>query len=592
VRARVRVGKLRDRIDVDAREGAAKFHCQMRVHSLAIDELISVVPTMPLLLRLLVCSSLLFSGVVTSKSFAGTTAPWVADNGDGTYRNPILYQDFSDPDVVRVGGDYYLTCSTFNLTPGLTLLHSRDLVNWSYLAQPLKSLVPADHFAAVRPSEGVWAPSIRHHAGKFWIVYPDPDFGIYVISAKNPAGPWSAPHLLIAGKGLIDPCPLWDDDGRAWLVHGWAKSRAGVSNRLTVREISEDCSRTLDSGKVVIDGAKLPGYRTLEGPKFYKRDGWYYIFAPAGGVREGWQSVFRAKDVHGPYEDRIVLDQGKTPVNGPHQGAWVETLSGESWFFHFQEVDAIGRVTHLQPMVWEDGWPVMGEDPEGDGKGQPVLVHKKPSVGGSNPICTPQVSDEFDGAELGMQWQWSANGKTEWASLTAMPGKLRLAVQPWNGVGSLWHQASVLSQRMSGPSATTTTKLQLGETSGDVRAGLIVMGDDYAWIGLARDGGRVRVILDTAKIVKATPTAEEKEQASATIDGKMVWLRVTNVQNKCGFSYSVDGEIFTPLGEAFIAKQWGSWVGARVGVFAVAPRGAEASGHVDVDWFRVTAPTE
>jgi beta-xylosidase len=519
-------------------------------------------------------------------------APWVADNGDGTYKNPILYQDFSDPDVVRVGDDYYMTCSTFHVTPGLTLLHSRDLVNWSYLAQPLKALVPGKHFEAVRPSEGVWAPSIRHHAGKFWIFYPDPDFGIYVITAEDPAGPWTEPHLLLGGKGLIDPCPLWDDDGRAWLVHGWAKSRAGFGNRLTVREISTDGRSLLDEGVVVVDGDKLPGYRTLEGPKFYKRDGWYYIFAPAGGVREGWQSVFRSKHVHGPYEDRIVLEQGKTIVNGPHQGAWIETPAGESWFFHFQEIDALGRVTHLQPVVWKDGWPVMGEDPDGDGKGQPVLVHKKPAVSGPNPIRTPQVNDEFDQSETGPQWQWSANAKTEWSSLSAAPGKLRLLAQPVNEAGSLWHQPSVLSQRISGPAATVTAKLSVESDVDGARAGLVVLGDSYGWIGLRRDSGALRVVLATATGVKHSAPQSEIVSADVAWDGGPIWLRVTNRQDKCHFSYSADGENFSPLGGEFIAKQWGRWVGARVGLFAVVPHGTEARGHADVEWLRVTPPAE
>ncbi|MGC4075261.1 MAG: glycoside hydrolase 43 family protein [Nibricoccus sp.] len=540
--------------------------------------------------RILVC--LVVEGFVafSSSCLAAAPAPWVADNGDGTYKNPILYQDFSDPDVVRVGGDYYLTCSTFHVAPGLTLLHSRDMVNWSYLTNPLKRLVPGKHFEAVRPSAGVWAPSIRHHDGKFWIFYPDPDFGIYVISAENPAGPWTEPHLLIEGKGLIDPCPLWDEDGRAYVVHGWAKSRAGIGNRLTVREISPDCTKLLDEGVVAIDGDKLPGYRTLEGPKFYKRDGWYYIFAPAGGVRNGWQSVFRSKNVRGPYEDRIVLEQGNTPINGPHQGAWVDTPSGESWFFHFQEIDALGRVTHLQPMIWKDGWPVMGEDPDGDGKGQPVLVHKKPTVSGAAALATPQVSDEFDGKQFGPQWQWSANDEQTWSSLSAERGVLRLFVQPENEIGTLWHQPAVLTQRISGPASTVTTKLAFASEIAGASAGLVMMGDDYAWIGLRREGNTLRVVLKTGKGMKNVAPKEEIEVSNEPWKGGPIWLRVTNQGEKCRFSYSDDGKTFKAIGGEFVAKQWGSWVGARVGLFAMSPRGTKATGHADVDWFHVTAP--
>jgi beta-xylosidase len=285
-----------------------------------------------------------------------------------------------------------------------------------------------------------------------------------------------------------------------------------------------------------------------------------------------------------------VLEQGDTPVNGPHQGAWVDTPSGESWFFHFQEIDAIGRVTHLQPVTWKDGWPVMGVDRDGDGKGQPVLVHQKPAVGGTNPVATPQVSDEFNGPEFGPQWQWSANGKTEWASSSAAPGFLRLFVQPENGIGSLWHQPSVLSQRISGPASTVTTKLALDSKVDGTSAGLVVMGDDYAWIGLRRGVDSARVVLMTGKGAKNVAPKDAAEVASAPWTGGAAWLRMTNHGEKCRFSFSADGKTFTPLGDEFIAKQWGSWVGARVGLFAFAPRGVEASGHADVDWFYVTEP--
>ena len=266
--------------------------------------------------------------------------------------------------------------------------------------------VPADHFSAVRHGEGVWAPAIRFHAGKFWIYYPDPDYGIYVVTATDPAGAWSAPVLVMAGKGLIDPCPLWDDDGQVYLVHGWAKSRTGINNRLTVNRLAPDGLSAADAGTVVIDADKLPGWNTLEGPKFYKRHGYYYIFAPAGGVVPGYQAVFRSKAIYGPYENRIVLAQGKTPINGPHQGAWVDTPSGQDWFLHFQDRGAFGRVVHLEPMVWrDDDWPVIGSDPNGTGKGEPVLTHRKPDVGRSYPAAEPQTSDEFDGGVLGLQWR-------------------------------------------------------------------------------------------------------------------------------------------------------------------------------------------
>src|SRR5205085_9045180 len=276
--------------------------------------------------------------------------PWIADLGDGRYKNPVLHADYSDPDAIRVGDTYYMTSSSFNSAPGLPLLASRDMVNWELVGHALPNLVPAAHFATPRLGDGVWAPCLRYHDGKFWIFYPDPDFGIYVITAENFAGPWSASRLVLAGKGIIDPTPLWDDDGKAWLLHGWAKSRAGINNMLTLRRMAPDASRMLDEqGETIIDANKIPDYRTLEGPKFYKDGGWYYVFAPAGGVEEGWQAVFRARSIHGPYEVRTVMDQGKSPINGPHQGAWVRAQDGSDWFLHFQDKNAYGRVVHLQP---------------------------------------------------------------------------------------------------------------------------------------------------------------------------------------------------------------------------------------------------
>ena len=140
-------------------------------------------------------------------------APWVPDLGDGRYKNPVLHADYSDPDAIRVGDTYYLTSSSFNSTPGLPLLQSKDMVNWELVGYALPNLVPAEHFAVPRLGDGVWAPCLRYHDGKFWIFYPDPDFGIFVMTAERFPGPWSKPHLLLAGKGIIDPTPLWDDDG-------------------------------------------------------------------------------------------------------------------------------------------------------------------------------------------------------------------------------------------------------------------------------------------------------------------------------------------------------------------------------------------
>lgn len=530
--------------------------------------------------------SCLLLAVLTTSNASPAAAPapapaWRSDRGDGTYRNPVLHADYSDPDVVRVGDDYWMTSSSFSHVPGLPILHSRDLVNWRVVTHALPRLAPEDTFRTPQHGKGVWAPAIRFHGGKYWIYYPDPDAGIYVITAGDPRGPWSAPVLVKGGRGLIDPCPLWDDDGRVWLVHAWAKSRAGINNIFTLQLLTADGLHATGEGRTIVDGNKLAGYSTLEGPKFYKRHGWYYIFAPAGGVKQGWQSVFRARNIEGPYEDRIVMDQGKTPVNGPHQGAWVDTPAGADWFLHFQDKGAYGRVVHLEPMTWRDDWPVIGEDPDGDGRGQPVLVHAKPALP-SQPFAAPATGDEFDGPNLGAQWQWQANPSAAWYSLTAAPGRLRLFAQSEPKPGNLYDAPFLLLQKFPAEEFTVTTRLSLAAQADGDSAGLIVFGFDYAWIGLKRIGGAVHVVLATRP--DATKGAPQLEHVLAAAPAAEAFLRVTvRTGARCRFSVSADGSRFEPVGAGDFTASVGRWVGAKVGVFAAGATGARA----DVDWFRV-----
>jgi beta-xylosidase len=514
---------------------------------------------------------------------------WQPDCGDGRYQNPVLHADYSDPDVIRVGGDYYLVASSFTCVPGLPLLHSRDLVNWRLINHALPTLVPRDHFAVPRHGQGIWAPSLRHHAGKFWIYYPDPDFGLYLVTADDPAGRWSEPVLVKAGKGLIDPCPLWDHDGRVYLVHGWARSRSGISNQLTLLRLSADGRQVEEDLGIVVDGARMPvpGFHTLEGPKLYRRDGWYYISAPAGGVATGWQSVFRARDIRGPYEHRIVLAQGGTPINGPHQGALVDSPAGDWWFVHFQDKDAYGRIVHLQPVVWLDGWPVVGHDPDGDGTGEPVLVHRKPGAS-DGPAIVPATSDDFATPKLGLQWQWQANPSARWYSLTAQPGKLRLHSQPEPRPGNLYQAPYLLLQKFPAPSFTVTTRLALHPAAAGESAGLLVFGYDYGWIGLRAGAGTAAVVF-ASRPEAANDGSQEVRVLRAEVTGP-VWLRVTvRAGGQCRFSFSADGEKFQDAGVEFTAR-CGHWVGAKVGLFATGLAGAAQTGYADVDWFQVQPP--
>lgn len=549
-------------------------------------------------------------------SVPSAVPPWAADLGDGTYRNPVLYADYSDPDAIRVGDDYWLVSSSFSHVPGLPILHSRDLVNWSLVGHALPRLVPETAFATPQPGKGVWAPAIRHHAGRFWIYYPDPDFGLYVLTANDPRGPWSAPTLVKTGRGLIDPCPLWDDDGSLYLIHGWAHSRAGFANVLSLLRLSADGTRVEADLGILIDGHKVPGCTTLEGPKLYRRNGWYYVFAPAGGVKQGWQSVFRARALTGPYEHRIVLAQGTTPINGPHQGALVDTPTGEEWFLHFQDQHAYGRVVHLQPVVWKNDWPIIGNDPDGDGTGEPVLVHRKPDVGPAlvcgepvesafgrknshsaaaagqrqpddpslpvgaarvaPPLAAIPTSDEFASPQLGLQWQWQANPHPEWLSLTARPGWLRLFAQPVAN-GNLYHAAQLLLQKLPAPAFTVTTKLDFARAAAGDAAGLIVFGYDYAWLGV-RDGKLVHVVV---KHAHQQPVRTETP-LDVAVAGPCFLRLVVREGAHCEFSHSTDGRHYAPIGAPFVANV-SRWVGAKMGLFAAGP-GCSAA---DWEFFRV-----
>jgi beta-xylosidase len=516
------------------------------------------------------------------------TAPWVADLGNGRYQNPVLHADYSDPDAVRVGATYYMTASSFNSAPGLPLLTSKDLVNWELAGHALPALVPAERYATVRHGEGVWAPCLRYHDGKFWIFYPDPDLGIFVTTATNFTGPWSAPTLLLPGKGIIDPTPLWDEDGKAYLLHAWAKSRAGINNQLTLRRMAPDASRLLDTaGRTIIDGNRIPDYRTLEGPKFYKANGYYYVFAPAGGVEQGWQAVFRARTIDGPYEVRTVMDQGSSPVNGPHQGAWVRAQDGRDWFLHFQDKGAHGRVVHLQPMQWQDDWPLIGEPGPHAGAGQPVLTHAKPVAG--FPAKAPATSDEFERPALGLQWQWNANPEPGWYSLEERPGYLRLRTQPLAAGPGVRSAPSILAQKLPATSFVVDTRVELRDAVDGDRAGLILNGLQYAWLGLRRRAGTTELVyaVCTAPPLSTVRCSEETQVVLADAPSPL-YLRLTMEEGaNARFAYSVDKVSFTPAGTPFAASK-GRWVGAQLGLFSVGT-GASAS-HLDVDYFRITAP--
>jgi beta-xylosidase len=530
---------------------------------------------------------ILFSCLLQCTALAQKSNPvskaWISDNGNGTYKNPVINADYSDPDAIRVGDDFYMISSSFNAVPGLPILHSTDLVNWELIGHALHKQLPEADFNTVQHGNGVWAPAIRYHNGEFYIFSPDPDRGIYLLKAKNITGPWSEPILVEAGKGLIDPCPLWDDEGKVYLVHGYAGSRAGFKSIIAIEEMNAAADKVIGDAIMIYDGHEKDP--TIEGPKIYKRNNYYYVFAPAGGVSTGWQVVLRSKKIYGPYERKVVMDQGKSSVNGPHQGAWVTTASGEDWFLNFQDKDAYGRVVHLQPMAWKNDWPVIGIDKDGDGIGEPVMNYKKPSVKNPSAVKTVQDSDEFNDAGLGLQWQWQANPQSGWAFPTA-DGFLRMfCIKQSDSAKNYWMMPNFLSQKLPAEEFSATVKLKFFPKNINDRTGLMLFGTDYAYISLVKkDSGNYisYVICKNADKGKA-----EIEFTSEKITGNEIYLKVNIEKGAVAhFSYSTNGGSFRQMPDAFTAVP-GKWVGAKIGLFSSSVTKTNDTGYTDIDWFHI-----
>ena len=528
--------------------------------------------------------------------------PWVSDLGNGKYQNPVLYADYSDPDVIRVGDDYYMTASSFNCVPGLPVLHSKDLVNWKIINYALADLylpgAPQDFFDKAQHGKGVWAPCIRYQKGEYMIYWGDPDFGIYVVKTKDIRGTWEKPVLVLPGKGRIDPSPFFDDDGKVYLVHAWAGSRAQLNSIMTVCELNEDGTKVISNQSLIFDGNDGINH-TIEGGKFYKKDGWYYLLAPAGGVVNGWQIALRSKNIYGPYEVKRVLDQGKTNINGPHQGGLVQTQTGEWWFLHFQDKGPYGRIIHLQPVHWKDGWPVMGINDK-DYCGEPVLTYAKPNVGKMYPVEVPVTSDEFNSNQLGLQWSWHANPQQSWG-FPSVNGYIRLYGQYYpDGYTNFWDIPNLLLQKVPAPAFTATMKATVVlQNEGDM-AGLFIIGWGYFYIFVEKKTKGCKIIQQACK------DAEQKNKEITT--GQVVLKHFKpvikyNYQTKlelaemyfrvavkdgalCDFYFSTDGKKFEKAGIPFQARQ-GKWIGAKMGMFILNEKENTARSWMDVDWFRV-----
>lgn len=483
------------------------------------------------------------------------TMPAWGDLGNGYYRNPVLNADFSDPDVIRVGDDFYMVCSDFHFM-GMPVLHSRDLVNWSIIGKVYERLDIDPAYDEMRAyAKGSWAPAIRYHDGLFYVYFCTPDEGLYMSTAKDPAGPWSPLHEVKRVAGWEDPCPFWDEDGNAYLGH----STVGAGP-IIIRRMSADGKTLLDDGVIVYVG------KIAEGTKIYKRNGYYYLVIPEGGVETGWQTVLRSRDIYGPYERRVVLQKGATDINGPHQGALVELDSGESWFMHFQSAGVIGRVCHLQPVEWVDDWPVIGAG------GEPVTVYAKPTVAGNHPVRLPQTSDAFAGPELGLQWQWNHNPVGEGWSLGERPGYLRLKAMR---APELLQARNTLTQKLIGSKGNVCTELSFTQMKAGQRAGLAFLcAREENWIGVVTEEGGSFLRAVTGGTVFHGPR----------LAGETVWLKShIDLLGETRFCFSLDGITYIPLGGE-CRMSAGFWKGARVGLFNYTTE--EEGGCADFHGFR------
>ena len=534
------------------------------------------------------------------------------------YTNPVLHLDYSDPDVCRVGDRYYMTASSFNCFPGLPVLESIDLVHWELTGAALPSYDPAFR-EGVEHGNGVWAPAIRYHEGWFYIYVGDPDRGIFMVRTQNPRGRWSEPVWVVREKGFIDPCPFWDTDGKAYLSHGCAGSRATHKSVVFVAPLSADGTRLEGPSRIVFDGHLTQP--TIEGTKFYKRGEWYYIFAPAGGVATGWQTVLRSTSPWGPWEERIVLAWAPGTVNGPHQGAWVTAPDGSDWFLHFQDKGAYGRILHLQPMVWRaDGWPLIGEDPDGDGVGQPVSTWKMPACTSLRENAEKRVSPCSDGVYgLPLEWQYPTIPSPYWHYVLPDGGIRLYSVVQQAPEANLWNCPNLLLQKF--PAEQFTAEAQLSFMPNPAlkgeEAGFLVMGDDYAGLRLTDtpDGAQLAYV-SCLKAPKGT--AEEVVQLAllhykllepdfpyasgnvpvvkyATFRQAVIWVRLSvkprtvkgNVPDAvCRFSYSLDGRHFTEVGREFIARPE-LWIGAKFGFYCNRPEWKNDGGWLDIQNLRI-----
>ena len=500
---------------------------------------------------------LYFINNVLVLSAQGTPGKW-GDQGNGTYINPILNADYSDPDVIRVRDKYYMIASDFHFL-GMQVLESSDMINWKLISQIYHHFDFPGWDNNQQYAGGSWAPSIRYHDNKFWVFFCTPKEGLFMSNAVNPSGPWSPLHLVKKVEKWEDPCPFWDEDGQAYL----GRSRHGAGP-IIIHKMSADGTRLLDEGMTVYTGP------VAEGTKIFKKDGYYYLSIPEGGVGTGWQTILRSKNIYGPYEKKVVLEQGSTTINGPHQGAIVDTPDGQWAFFHFQHHHALGRVVHLQPMHWENDWPVIGVDFDRNGIGEPVYVCQKPIE--SKTIFAPQTDDDFSTPNLSLQWQFNHNPTDHAWSLSAHPGSLTLKALK----SSTFRLArNTLTQKIMGNISEATIAMDFTEIADGQRCGLACMGKENKVLGIKMEKGQKYLYISN----------DTTEISTTFLNGNQIYLRVSidMLNQKFQYFYSTDNIRFIPYGTSFFIP-FGFWKGARIALYCYNKE--QEAGATSFQWFK------
>ncbi len=487
-----------------------------------------------------------------------------SDNGDGTYINPLISADFPDPDVIRVGDMYYMVTTTMFVFPGVTVLRSHDLVNWEYCSNALSRFDFSDCYdldTCSRYGHGQWATSMKYHNGKFYLLFITLNEGGFMCTADKAEGPWHITHLP---KGFYDPGLFFDDDGKVYVAQGYSK--------ISITEVN-DTLVAIGPDSLVYTGDIRRG---LEGTHVYKINGYYYLYCTYGG-RDGMQVALRSKNIYGPYEQKLLLYDTTQGINyGIHQGALIQTQTGEWWTILFVDSGPFGRFPSLQPVTWVDDWPMIGIN------GKAVTTYKKPNVGKTYPITNFPTSDEFNERKLGMQWGWNHNpDSTKW-SLTKKKGYLRLMTASITNDFTM--ARNTLTQRPFAKRNQTqptiaTTKIDVSKMKDGDIAGLAMLQDPYAYIGVKqRNGKKYMIMVNNGKTMDSVLT-----------NTSTIYFRITasNASSKASFQYSADNKVFKPLGNDLSMRfSLKIFTGNKFCLFNYATK--ESGGYVDVDWCRVT----